>query len=119
MCLFTGILQSADESLFRYNPGENFATFYTPSFIPMFEPIFTNSTLEQLAREVCGDDENCLFDIAATKTIEIGMATMVGGNDFDEIVKMAVPGQYCKPALLIIIIIIHIVVLIELEQVYF
>ncbi len=90
--LFKGILKSVDESLFTYNPGESFSTFYSPSFIPIFEPTFTNSTLEKLAREVCGDDEYCLFDIAATKTIEIGMATMDGGKEFDEIVKMAVPG---------------------------
>lgn len=59
----------------------------------MFKPTFTNSTLEKEAKEVCGDDEYCLFDIAATKKVEIGMATMEGGENFDMIVEMSVPSK--------------------------
>lgn len=41
---------------------------------------------------MCGDDKYCLFDIAATKKVEIGRATMEGGQAFDEIVNMSAPG---------------------------
>lgn len=89
-----GILSSASESYFSYNPGESFSSFYDPSFIPMFEPTFEDSTLEKEAKEVCGDDEYCLFDIAATKKVEIGMATMEGGQNFEAIVEMSVPSTF-------------------------
>ena len=62
----------------------------------MFQATFANETLEQQAREVCGDDTFCLFDVAATKTLDIGKATMEGGNDFEEIVEMAVPSKPIK-----------------------
>ena len=70
-----------------------FSSFYDVSFTPLFKPTFTNSTLEKEAKEVCGDDEYCLFDIAATKKVEIGMATMKGGENFDMIVEMSVPSK--------------------------
>ena len=60
----------------------------------MFEPTFENSTLEKEAKEVCGDDKYCLFDVAATKKVEIGMATMEGGENFEAIVEMSVPSMF-------------------------
>ena len=35
----------------------------------------------------------CRFDIAATKNEDIGASTMVGGNNFDEIVQLAEPSE--------------------------
>ena len=59
----------------------------------MFEAEFNNTQLEEEAKEVCGDDKFCLFDIAATKRVEVGAATMVDGEMFDTIVEMAVPSK--------------------------
>ena len=42
----------------------------------MFEATFTNTTLEEEAKKICGEDVSCLFDVAATGRLEIGMATM-------------------------------------------
>ena len=42
---------------------------------------------------ICGDDQFCLFDIAATKKIEIGMATMNEGQAFDDIVEKSLPSE--------------------------
>lgn len=93
-CSFIGILQSSSDSYFRYLPGENFNTFHDPFFTPMFRPSFDNVDLEDQARAVCGSDEFCLFDIAATKNINIGMATMQGGEAFNDIEEMAIPSKY-------------------------
>ena len=59
----------------------------------MFVAEFSNTQLEEEAKEVCGDDKFCLFDIAATKRVEIGATTMVDGEMFDTIVEMAVPSK--------------------------
>ena len=55
----------------------------------MFAPTFTDTTLQEEAKEVCGDDSFCLFDIAATKRVEIGAATMVGQEMLETIVEMS------------------------------
>ncbi len=91
---FPGILKSVNESLFTYNAQENFAHFYDPNFNPVFETTFKNADLEDKAREVCGNDEYCLFDIAATNNVEIGKATMRGVESFDNIVVMSAPGTW-------------------------
>ena len=59
----------------------------------MFVATFDDPELEMEAKEACGEDEFCLFDIAATRRVEIGMATMQGGEDFDRIVEMSVPSE--------------------------
>ncbi len=89
-----GILRSQNESYFTYMPGQSFSAFSDPSFVPMFQPSFDNIELEEQARNVCGDDESCLFDIAATKNVDIGMATMQGGEQFNEILEMATPSKW-------------------------
>ena len=59
----------------------------------MFAPTFTDTTLQEEAKEVCGDDSFCLFDIAATKCVEIGAATMEGQEMMDTIVEMSKPSE--------------------------
>ena len=46
-----------------------------------------------LIQEVCGDDSFCLFDIAATKRVEIGAATMEGQEMLETIVEMSKPSE--------------------------
>ena len=42
---------------------------------------------------MCGDDQFCLFDIAATKRVEIGAATMEGLKALDMIIEMSNPSE--------------------------
>ena len=81
--------------MFTYDSesGESWAGFYDPDFSPAFQPTFENKSLEQQAKEVCGENEYCLFDIAATKNVDIGMATMQGVESFDTMVEMAAPSK--------------------------
>ena len=43
---------------------------------------------------MCGDDKNCLFDVAATGRVDIGVATLEGSENFNEIVEMAIPSKF-------------------------
>ena len=56
--------------------------------------MFDDPDLEQQAQEICGDDEFCRFDIAATERPEIGMATMMSTQEFDVIANMSVPSKH-------------------------
>ena len=71
------------ESLFYYAPGEGTSTFSKPNH----EPVFPDETVgrytpEQL--EVCGDDQNCLFDSFETNDIEVGRETRTTNIDLKE-----------------------------------
>ncbi len=46
-----------------------------------------------MAREICKGDSFCLFDIAATGRIEIGMATMQGVKMVNTIEEMTKPSM--------------------------
>ena len=93
-CIVTGIIDDSSDSLFTYKTGESWETFYDPSFSPAFKPTFEDPVLEEEAKEVCGDDKSCLYDVAATKKVEIGMATMRGVESFDTIVEMSTPSMF-------------------------
>lgn len=59
----------------------------------MFQPVFDDPALAEEAKVTCGNDQFCLFDVAATKRVDIGMATMQGGENFDRIVEMSIPSK--------------------------
>ena len=88
-----GIINSSENSLFTYSFNETWRTYYNPSFTPVYEPVFTNITLEEKANEICGNDEFCKFDIAATGRIEIGEATHMGSQDFERLVNLFKPSK--------------------------
>jgi len=91
---FIGIIRNKSESLFIYGSGESWSGFFHPNYVPTFSPSFNNVTLEREAKARCGDDQFCLFDVAATKRVEIGVATMLGISVLNNITKMAEPGKY-------------------------
>ena len=49
---------------------------------------FSNSELEEEARAICGDDDLCLFDIAATGDVNIGAATRESGEKQETITEL-------------------------------
>lgn len=68
-------------------------TYYDPNFEPLFEPTFSNATLEEQAMETCGDDIFCLFDVAATGRMDIGLSSLNDNQDYNEIVNLSYPGN--------------------------
>ena len=87
-----GIIREPDDSIFNYRTDENFMDFFDPDFSAEFQPNFETPELEAEARAACGDDEFCLFDIAATGRMEVGMSTLIGGQILDEIIELSIPG---------------------------
>ena len=89
---FAGIVDSARKSLFFYQPEESWDTFYDPYFTPFYLPTFSDPELESQARDICGDNKFCLFDIAATGLVDVGVATLESSNVIDEIYSFLIPG---------------------------
>ena len=82
-----------NDSLFSYSFPNSWPTYYDPTFTPVYEPVFNDATLEEKANEICGNDEFCKFDIAATGSTEVGEATYNGGKMFEEIVNLSQPSE--------------------------
>ena len=91
--LYIGIINNTLDTIFTYRPGDSWSEFYDPAFVPVYEPVFNDSTLENEAKSVCGDDVFCLFDIATTKRVDIGASTMEDSQGFDNIVELSKPSK--------------------------
>ena len=59
----------------------------------MFGAVFTSLELEEKAKKLCKNDNFCLYDIAATGRVELGMTTLTGSEDFEELVELSAPGK--------------------------
>ena len=90
---YTGIIDTPTASLFSYQPGESWATYYDPYFVPHYAPTFSDSSLEAEADALCGGDLFCLFDVAATGSMDIGLSTLEGGQEFERIMQFSIPGM--------------------------
>ena len=92
-------MDSARKSLFYYQPEESWDTFYDPYFVPLYQPNFNNPELEAQAKEICGEDKFCLFDIATTGNVDVGIATRESSKLIEEIYSFSIPGNlqyiYC------------------------
>ena len=84
----TGIV-GADQSLFTYSISESWETYHDDDFSPSYDLVFVNLSLESRAMDVCDNDQFCLYDIATTGRVEIGMSTLDGSRTFNEIVKLS------------------------------
>ena len=84
---FTGVVEK-NKTLFTYHVGESYDTFlnlpFTPVFLDETVSLFSSSTLEQEARNICGESNECLFDIAVTGKASVGEATLKAFNDLQE-----------------------------------
>ena len=68
---------SESQSLFTYGQNESVNTFTRPDFVPMFADNITwqNDSLRLAAEAQCGDDHDCLFDVASTNDLSVGVLT--------------------------------------------
>ena len=55
--------------------------------------LVTHADIELQAREICGDDEFCLFDIAATGRVDVGVSTLESSDVIEEIYSFLIPGE--------------------------
>ena len=74
--------------MFTYRIGESYDSFrdvdFTPVFLDETTSLFSNSSFEQEARAVCGENVECLFDIAVTGKTSVGEATLESFNELQE-----------------------------------
>lgn len=75
-CIVLGQINQS-QSLFAYAKNESVDTFAKLDFGPMFADNIKwhNDSLRLKAEAQCGDDYECLFDVASTRDLSIGMVT--------------------------------------------
>ena len=82
---------TASGSLFAYDQGKSYQTYYNPSYTPVFldagNLTFENATLEEEAKRVCGSSLQCLFDIRTTGKVTIGIVSRNSVVEFLAIVN--------------------------------
>ena len=91
---FLGIIADPAQSLFTYGADGSWGTFYRPDYRPAFGVEFSDPELEEEARAACGDDDLCLFDIAATGDVNIGAATRESGEEHDTITELFTTSKF-------------------------
>ena len=89
---------TADNSLFTYEEGSNHTSYFDMEYAPIFldqdNLVFDNATLGQQARDVCGDNKQCLFDIYTTGKVSIGEASKQAVESFVAVInETATPGE--------------------------
>ena len=92
--ILTGAVTEED-SLFTYY-GENHTSYVDVAYIPVFfdqDLIFDDVIFGQKARNVCGNNKQCLFDIYTTGKISIGMNSKKALESFVAVVnEIETPG---------------------------
>ena len=76
LIFFSGQINQS-QSLFTYAQNETASTFAIPDFLPMFGDNITwqNDTIRKQAEDACGNDYECLFDVASTNDLTVGQVT--------------------------------------------
>ena len=60
--------------------------------------IWQNDTIRKQAEDVCGSDNECLFDIASTNDLSVGQATKDIGNQLSKELKtLGINFLYLRP----------------------
>ena len=98
--MFAGVT-TADESLFIYEQGKNHGSYYHPDYRPIFPDsqklVFQDKSLENEAKEVCGESTQCMFDIFTTKKVTIGKASKETVEQFVAVINNTVkPGRHTE-----------------------
>ena len=90
--LCIGIVNNSSESLFTYH-NEQFEAFHDPIFVPMFILNFADPQLEEKAERLCGRSFTCMFDVAATGRLDIGLSTLMTDRELAETRELSLPGE--------------------------
>ena len=65
-----------------------------PIFLDEEDLVFSNATLGQQARDLCGNNKQCLFDIHTTGKITIGRASKQAAESFVAVInETETPGK--------------------------
>ena len=93
---------SASDSLFTYEEGKDHSSYFDVGYLPIFLDqddfdnltLFDNVTLGEEARDVCGDNKQCLFDIYTTGKVSMGLASVRAVESFIAVINdLETPGK--------------------------
>ena len=93
---------SANDSLFTYEEGKDHSSYFDVGYLPIFLDqddfdnltLFDNVTLGEEARDVCGDNKQCLFDIYTTGKVSMGLASVRAVESFIAVINdLETPGK--------------------------
>ena len=91
---YLGIVSDPHSSLFTYGPDRDWDSFYKVNYVPAFEASFSSNELEQQANETCGNNKLCIFDIAATGDVAIGISTMESLKEYEKLKELFLPSNH-------------------------
>ncbi|XP_028410519.1 sushi domain-containing protein 2-like isoform X2 [Dendronephthya gigantea] len=78
-------IATQENTLFTYHSGKSYSSFVNLGFTPVFlddtSSLFSNSTFEAEARNLCGGNKECIFDVAVTGKTSVGEATLEYFNE--------------------------------------
>ena len=82
---------AANDSLFTYEEGMTHSSYFDFGYVPIFldkdDLVFENVTLGKQARDACGDNKQCLFDIFTTGKVSIRMASKQAVESFIAVIN--------------------------------
>ena len=77
--------------MFTYDEGKSHASYFDAGYVPIFldqeDLVFDNATLGRQARDLCGDNKQCLFDIHTTGKVSIGRASNQAVESFAAVIN--------------------------------
>ncbi|XP_037033310.1 protein mesh-like [Bradysia coprophila] len=74
------------DSLFTYPDGKSYENYQDDNYVPRLEPIDVDK-LPPKAKEICGDNYECLFDFAVTGNQEMATSTKTTVDTFTSIIQ--------------------------------
>ena len=89
--IISGVTTSSN-TIFTYDEGKSHSSYFDIGYVSIFldqdNLVFDNATLGQQARDVCGDNKQCLFDIYITGKVRTGEATKQAMESFGALINV-------------------------------
>ena len=61
--------------------------------MPVFGTFFSDPALQAQAEALCGNDAECLFDVATTERLDIGQTTLESSQIVEDLTTLASTGE--------------------------
>jgi hypothetical protein len=82
-----------------YVSGESTTSYQNSAFVPMFEPVFQSSAMQQAAQAACDGNVQCQFDYSVTGNELLARSTRITGSSVlssQSVVWLVIIGKLCN-----------------------
>lgn len=94
ICVISRVGQTSEaESLFVYDTGSSHASFFDPSFKPLFELNVTDAAAVENVTRMCHGYRQCVFDYFVTGNAPLALATAEAIREHETFVKASEKGK--------------------------